>query len=80
MQRALVEVRKRLVELMRLDPPFRLVRGGDGPVLDRWMATRLSSDELHVLTDLEQRFGENALAELFAEALFEAGIVRQQLN
>ncbi len=68
------------MELMRLDPPFRLVPGGGGPILDRWMATRLSPDELHVLTDLEELFGENALAELFAEALVEAGIVRQQIN
>ena len=80
MQRALVDVRRRLVELMREDPPFRLVLTGDGPILDRWMATRLSPEELHVLEDLEQFFGDNALAALFAEALFEAGVVRPSVN
>ncbi len=80
MDRALVDVRRRLVELMRRDPPFRLVPGGDGPILDRWMATRLSDEELGVLANLEALFGENALAELFAEALFEAGVVRPGVN
>lgn len=80
MQRSLVDVRKRLVDLMRSDPPFRLVPGGDGPILDRWMATRLSADELLVLQRLEELFGEGALAELFAEALVEAGIVHPPIN
>ncbi len=80
MQRALVDVRRRLVELMRKDPPFRLRPDGDGPILDRWMATRLSEEELGELAYLESRFGENALAELFAEALFEAGVVRPGVN
>jgi hypothetical protein len=80
MQRALVDVRRKLVDLMREDPPFRLLPGGDGPILDRWMATRLSPEELHVLANLEALFGETALAELFAEALFEAGVVRPPVN
>lgn len=80
MDRALLDVRKRLVDLMRDDPPFRLLPGGDGPILDRWMATRLSPEELRVLERLEALFGESALAELFAEALFEAGVVRPAVN
>ncbi len=67
------------MERMREDPPFRLVPGGDGPVLDRWMA-RLSPDELGALERLERLSGGNALAELFAEALFEAGVVRPSVN
>jgi hypothetical protein len=80
MHRALVDVRKRLVDLMREDPPFRLLPGGNGPILDRWMATRLSPEELRVLSSLERLLGENALAELFAEALLEAGVVRPPVN
>ncbi len=81
MQRALLEVRRRLVDLMRDDPPFRLLPGaGEGPILDRWMATRLSAEELDALADLVAVFGENALAELFAEALLEAGVVHPQVN
>ncbi len=80
MDRALVDVRRRLVELMRRDPPFRLVPGGDGPILDRWMATRLSEEDLALLANLEALLGENALAELFAEALLEAGVVRPSVN
>ncbi len=77
MDRSLLEVRKRLVDLMRDDPPFKLVPGGTGaPVLDRWMATRLSPEELLVLQRLEELYGETALAELFADALFESGVVR----
>lgn len=76
MHRALMDVRNRLVELMREDPPFRLLPGRDGPILDRWVATRLNPEELQELERLAALFGENALAELFAEALFEAGVVR----
>ena len=77
MQRSLLEVRRRLVDLMRDDPPFKLVRSGPGAVmLDRWMATRLTQEDLGLLHLLEQSRGEHALAELFAEALFEAGVVR----
>ncbi len=77
MQRSLLEVRKRLVDLMRDDPPFKLVPGGKGAaVLDRWMAKRLTSDDLVALQRLEVLYGEGALAELFAEALVESGAVR----
>ncbi|HET6437278.1 MAG TPA: hypothetical protein VFG59_04410 [Anaeromyxobacter sp.] len=77
MDEALVKVRRKLVELMRREPPFKLVQGeGARPVLDRWMATRLSSTDLLLLHRLEELYGEAALAELFAEVLFEAGVVR----
>jgi hypothetical protein len=81
MQKALTEVRERLVSLMRADPPFRLApRAQSGSVLERWLATRLSPDELQILFRLEELYGESALAELFAEVLFEAGVVRANLN
>jgi hypothetical protein len=81
MQKAFTDVRQRLVSLMRSDPPFRLVPGGSaGSLLDRWLATRLSKEELQILFRLEELYGESALAELFAEALFEAGVVRNALN
>ena len=77
MQRALLEVRRRLVDLMRDDPPFKLVRNGPGAVvLDRWMATRLTQEDLGLLHRLEESYGEHALAELLAEALFESGVIR----
>ena len=40
------------------------------------MATRLTPEELLALHRLEELHGEYALAELFAEALFESGVVR----
>ncbi len=77
MQKAFTEVRQRLVSLMRADPPFRLAPGGSsGSLLDRWLTTRLSQEELQILFRLEELYGETALAELFAEALLEAGVVR----
>ncbi len=77
MQRSLLEVRQRLVDLMRDDPPFTLIPSGRGAVvLDRWMATRLTPEELLALHHVEELYGERALAELFAEALFESGVVR----
>ncbi len=80
MQRALVDVRQRLVELMRQDPPFRLLASGDGPILDRWVASHLSKEDLVALETLEHQFGGSALAELFAEALLEAGVVRRSAH
>jgi hypothetical protein len=72
-------VRKKLVTLMRSDPPHRFVPGGrEGVVLDRWMATRLSGEEVRLLQRLEELYGETALAELLAEALYEAGLFRLQ--
>ncbi len=77
MQRSLLEVRKRLVDLMRDDPPFKLAPCGRGAaVLDRWMANRLTPDDLLALQRLEVLYGEAALAELFAEVLVESGVVR----
>jgi hypothetical protein len=77
MHRSLLEVRKRLVDLMRLDPPFKLAHGAKGAaVLDRWMVTRLTPEDLLTLQRLEVLYGERALAELFAEVLFESGVVR----
>ena len=70
-------VRRRLVEAMREDPPFKLAPGGcGGPILDRWVARRLSRQELDELHRLEELHGEGVLAELFADVLLEAGAVR----
>ena len=77
MLRSLRDVRRRLVEAMRADPPFRLAALGDGgPILDRWMVRRLSPADLQLLQRLEALYGAAALAELFADALLEAGVVR----
>lgn len=79
MQRALAEVRNRLINLMRNDPPFKLVRNGEGgALLDQWMAKQLSQDELLALQRVEVQYGEKALVELFAEALLEAGVVARR--
>ncbi len=81
MDRYLEGVRKKLVSLMRSDPPSRLAPGGRaGLVFDRWMATRLSRAEVRLLQRVEELYGEGALAELFTEAQYEAGVVRQGLN
>ena len=77
MHEALQEVRKRLVEAMRAEPPFRLAPGGaGGPILDRWMARRLTAEDLHLLHRLAEMYGDAALAELFADALLEASALR----
>lgn len=78
MHEDLLLVRQRLVNLMRADPPFKLAPAGPGGLLlDRWMATRLTQQELSVLGRLEELYGEFALAELFAEVLYEAGVLRR---
>lgn len=74
--RALEVVRRRVVALMRADPPGPAHRGPYSPALDRWMASRLTAEELAVLFRHESTYGEAALAEWFAEALLEAGVVR----
>jgi hypothetical protein len=74
MQRAREEVRRRLVEATGAGPPSRLAPGGrGGPILDRWMARRLSPSGLGLLHRLEEVHGGAALAELLADALLEAG-------
>jgi uncharacterized protein (DUF2236 family) len=76
--RALEVVRRKLVGLMRVDPPFRLVppsERGTPPSLDRWIASRLTAEEVRVLFRLEHEYGEAAMAEWLAEALLEAGLV-----
>jgi hypothetical protein len=81
MQQAFTAVQRRLVSLLRSDPPFRPAQAGaPRAALDRWLATRLSREELHVLFRLEELYGERALAELLAEVLVEAGVVGQRLN
>lgn len=77
MIRALVEVRDRLVSLMRDDPPFKLAAGEGGAVLDQWMARALSREELLILEKVELLYGQSTLVNLFAEALLEAGVVRR---
>jgi hypothetical protein len=75
MDRSLEGVRKKLVGLMRIDPPFRLSRGGrEGVILDRWVTTRLSGPEVLALERLEELYGEDALSELWSEVIYEAGV------
>ncbi len=72
--RALEAVRRKFVSLLRVDPPFRVQRGRGAPVLDRWIADRFSHDEVQTLFRHEREYGEEAMAEWFAEALLEAGV------
>jgi uncharacterized protein (DUF2236 family) len=76
--RMLMEVRKKLVKLMRTDPPppiMGLPREPLAPIFDRWVAKRFSADEVNALFRLELEYGARALDDWFAEVLVEAGLV-----
>ncbi|MGC3999064.1 MAG: hypothetical protein QM767_17130 [Anaeromyxobacter sp.] len=74
LDRTLEPVRRKLVVAMRQEPAAAPAPGR--AALDRWMASRLSREEMALLFRLEELYGEGALAEWFAEALLEAGVVR----
>ncbi|MBK9517395.1 MAG: hypothetical protein IPO09_08595 [Anaeromyxobacter sp.] len=79
--RTLTEVRKKLVRLIRSDPPppvMGLPREPLAPVFDRWMAKRFDADEVHALFRLELEYGERAMSDWFAEVLVEAGALCPQ--
>jgi uncharacterized protein (DUF2236 family) len=70
------QVRRKFVSLMRSDPPppvMGLPREPLAPIFDRWVARHFSADEVAVLFELEHQYGERAMADWFAEVLFEAG-------
>jgi hypothetical protein len=74
--RLLTAVRKKLVALMRSDPPppvFGIPREPLAPVFDFWVAKRLSGDEVDALFWLEVEQGERVVAEWFAGVLLESG-------
>jgi hypothetical protein len=76
-ERLLHDVRRKFVQLMRTDPPQRVVlssRAPFDPQFDRWMAARFSSEELQAVIRLEREYGERALAEWFAEIALEVGL------
>lgn len=78
LDQALGDVRRKLVRLMRVDPPVRARRLDPRalpPVLDRWFAAKFTPEELDVIFRFEHLYGEDALSEWFAEALVEAGLV-----
>jgi uncharacterized protein (DUF2236 family) len=77
--RQLDQVRRKFVTLMREDPPppiMGLPREPLAPIFDRWVARHFDQDEVAVLFELEHQYGEEALADWFAEVLVEAGRVQ----
>ena len=75
--RTLSEVKKKMIRLIRADPPPRVVgvpREPLAPVFDRWVAKRFDADEVAALFRLEFEYGEQAMAEWFAEVLVESGL------
>jgi uncharacterized protein (DUF2236 family) len=64
---------------MRADPPpaqsIAPRRSSDARAFDRWVAARFSAEEVQTLFRLEREYGEQALAEWFAEVAVEAGLV-----
>jgi hypothetical protein len=77
--RTLVALRRKLVTLMRSDPPPPLPgapREPLAPVFDRWVAKRFSPDEVRLISHFELLYGPRALSDWFAEVLVEAGLVK----
>lgn len=77
--RAIDVVRRKLVALMRADPPGGCAGRAGPSSLERWLAARLTADEVAVLFRIEHQYGEAAMAEWFAEALLEAGVPPRRL-
>jgi hypothetical protein len=74
-ERALDDIRRKFVKLMRAEPPLEaLPREPLAPVFDRWVAARFTADEVQVLFRVELEYGEHAIGEWFAEVLYEAGL------
>jgi hypothetical protein len=76
-ERALEEIGRKFVRLMRSDPPPHQVppREPLAPVFDRWVAKRFTADEVQVLFRVELECGERAIGEWFDEVLYQAGLV-----
>ncbi len=76
--RALEQVKRKFVKLMRTEPPVLggiLPREPLAPIIDRWVASRFSSDELQVLFRFEHECGETVVGDWFSEVLAEAGVL-----
>ena len=76
--RALEQVKRKFVKLMRAEPPELggiLPREPLAPVIDRWVACRFSSDEVQILFRFEHECGETVLGDWFSEVLAEAGLL-----
>jgi hypothetical protein len=76
--RPLVALRKKLVALMRTDPPppiMGMPREPLAPIFDRWVPKRFSADEVSLIFHFELLYGPLALSDWFAEVLVEAGLV-----
>jgi hypothetical protein len=74
--RALCDVKKKMIRLFRTDPPPRVMglpREPLAPVFDRWVAKRFDADEVAALFRLECEYGEQAMSQWFAEVLVESG-------
>jgi hypothetical protein len=69
--RRLEQVRARLVGLLRSDPPAR----SSPLVLDRWVLSRLTREEIEVMLRAELEYGEAEMSEWLGELLVEAGLV-----
>jgi len=73
--RALDEIRRKFVVLMRSDPPPHAIpREPLAPHFDRWVAKRFSTDEVMLLFRMECEYGERAVGDWFAEVVREAGV------
>jgi uncharacterized protein (DUF2236 family) len=74
--RTLTEVKKKMIRLIRADPPPRVMglpREPLAPIFDRWVAKRFDADEVAAMFRLEFEYGEEALNQWFAEVLVESG-------
>jgi hypothetical protein len=75
---ALEQVKRKFVKLMRTEPP---ALGGSlpteplAPMIERWVASRFSSDELQVLFRFEHEYGETMVGAWFSEVLAESGLL-----
>ena len=75
---ALEQVKRKFVKLMRTEPPAldgALPSEPLAPVIERWVASRFSSDELQVLFRFEHEYGETVMGDWFSEVLAEAGLL-----
>ncbi|HTT71372.1 MAG TPA: hypothetical protein VMG32_09135 [Anaeromyxobacteraceae bacterium] len=75
---ALEQVKRKFVKLMRTEPPAlggTLPREPLAPAIDRWVASRFSSDEVQILFRFEHEYGETVMGDWFSEILAEAGLL-----
>lgn len=74
-ERALDDIRRKFVRLMRSEPPpVAVPREPLAPIFDRWVAARFTAEEVQVLFRVEIEYGERAIGDWFAEVLHDAGL------